>query len=203
MKSNTEPDAQVIPFDEPRPPAFSDDALALRFAKLHRGDLRYVAPWGRWMAWDGMRWRCDDTLHAFDRSRHICREAASKANDPRVQKSVASANTVAAVERLAKADRWLEATTDQWDADPWLLNTPAGIVDLRTGAMRPARIDDYATKITAIAPGGQCPTWQKFLRPVTGDDPGLIAYLCRLCGYSLTGETREQEMFFLYGTGLP
>jgi putative DNA primase/helicase len=197
VKSNT----QIIPFDEPRPPAFSDEALALRFAEVYTHRFRYVGAWGKWMVWDGMQWRSDDTLHAFDAARHICREAASRANDPRVQTSVASAKTVAAVERLARADRRLAATTDQWDADPWLLNTPKGIVDLRTGKMRPARIDDYATKITAVAPGGECPTWQRFLCRVTGDNQELIAFLRRVCGYALTGITREQALFFLYGTG--
>jgi putative DNA primase/helicase len=201
MTSNTGLIAQVIPLDDPRPPDFTDEALALRFADLHSGDLRYVARWVRWMAWNRMQWCSDDTLHAFDRCRHICREAAGRANDPRVQRVVASANTVAAVERLAKSDRRLAATTDQWNRDPWLLNTPKGIVDLRTGSMRPASIDDYATKITAVAPGGQCPTWLEFLRRVTGDNPGLIAYLCRVCGYCLTGETREQELYFLHGPG--
>jgi putative DNA primase/helicase len=153
------------------------------------------------MVWDGMQWRPDDTLHAFDAARHICREAASRANDPHVQTSVASAKTVAAVERLARADRRLAATTDQWDADPWLLNTPKGIVDLRTGKMRPARIDDYVTKITAVAPCGECPTWQRFLCRVSGDNQELIDFLRRICGYALTGITREQALFFLYGTG--
>ena len=37
--------------------------------------------------------------------------------------AVASAKTVAAVERLAKADRRLAATAAQWDANGWLLNT--------------------------------------------------------------------------------
>src|SRR5262245_43597188 len=197
MKSST----QIIPFDEPRPPAFSDEALALRFAERHAGNLRYVEGWRKWLAWDGKRWRFDNTLHAFDRARFICREASSQANDPRVRMAVASAKTVAAVGGLAKTDRRLAATTDQWDTNPWLLNTPAGIVDLRTGAMRPARIDDYATKTTATAPGGQCPTWDTFLRRVTGDDQELIAFLRRLCGYALSGSTREHALFFLYGTG--
>jgi putative DNA primase/helicase len=48
--------------DDLRPPEFSDESLALRFAELHKNDLRYVAPWGRWLDWDGMRWRPDITL---------------------------------------------------------------------------------------------------------------------------------------------
>ena len=38
-----------------------------------------------------------------------------------------SAKTVYAIERLARSDRRLAATVDQWDADPWLLNTPDGV----------------------------------------------------------------------------
>jgi putative DNA primase/helicase len=137
MKLNTGLDAQVIPFDEPRPPEFSDEALALRFAECHAGNLRYVAVRGKWLAWDGMRWRSDNTLHAFDWARFICREAASRANDPRVQMAVARAETVAAVERLARADRRIAATSEQWDADPWLLNTPDGIIDWKDAQRAP------------------------------------------------------------------
>ena len=200
MPSNTGLYAQVIPLAQ-YPPEFSDEALALRFAERHAGDLRYVALWAKWLSWDGMRWRFDETLHAFDRSRFICREAASQANDLHVRVAVASAKTVAAVERLARADRRLAATSNQWDANPWLLNTPEGLIDLRTGNMRPCHPEDYVTKITAIAPGGGCPTWHRFLRRVTSDDQELIAFLGRVCGYALTGITREHAFFFLYGTG--
>src|SRR5262249_59691312 len=88
----------------------------------------------------------DNTLHAFDRARYVCREASSQANDPRVQVAVASAKTVAAVERLAKADRRLAATSEQWDSDVWSLNTPSGIIDLRSGEMRSARPEDLLHK---------------------------------------------------------
>ncbi len=126
-----------------RPPAFSDEALALRFAERHAEDLRFVAAWGKWLAWDGARWRFDDTLNAFDLARHVCREAAAECKT-NARKAIASAKTVAAVVTLARADRRLAATVDQWDADPWLLNTPDAIVDLRSGRIRrPARrLDD-------------------------------------------------------------
>jgi putative DNA primase/helicase len=201
MKSNTGLDAQVIPSEEPRPPGFSDEALALLFAERHAANLRYVAQWDKWLSWDGMRWGFDKTLHAFDRARHICREASSQANEPRVQVAVASAKTVAAVERLAKADRRMAATSDQWDADPWLLNTPNGIIDLRSGNMRGARPEDYCTKITAVAPGGECPLWRSFLSRITRENQSLIDFMQIIVGYSLTGITREQALFFLHGSG--
>jgi putative DNA primase/helicase len=185
------------------PPEFSDEALALRFAAAHANDLRYVAAWGRWLVWDGARWRFDDTLHAFDMVRQTCREASTECDDknPKAAPALASAKTVAAVERLAKSDRRIAATIEQWDADPWLLNTPAGIVDLRSGQMRRARPDDYMTKITAVTPGGDCPQWLAFLDRVFAGNQDLVEYVQRVLGYGLTGLTREHALFFGYGTG--
>ena len=187
---------------EPRPPAYTDEALALRFAETHANDLRYVAAWGRWLYFDGTRWQIDDTLLAFNRARYICRQAAAECKR-KIARMLASAKTVAAVERLAKADRRLAATVDQWDADPWALNTPLGVLDLRTGKLRPHRAEDYLTKMTGVAPDAsrQMPTWNKFLERVMGADAELVAFLQRLAGYALTGLTREHALFFLYGTG--
>ena len=188
--------------EEPRPPAFTDEALALRFADIHQHDLRYVAKWGKWLHYDGTCWQFDDTLFGFDLARKICREAAAQCNDEKIASSLASAKTVAAVERLAKSDRLLAATIDQWDADLWALNTPAGVVDLRTGAMRPHEPGDYATKTTAVAPAaGPCPLWQEHLNRILNGDASLISYLQRVLGYALTGVTTEHALFFGYGKG--
>jgi putative DNA primase/helicase len=75
------------------------------------------------------------------------------------------------------------------------------MVDLRTGAIRPARREDYATKITAAGPGGECPRWLAFLSRVTNDNRELQGYMQRMVGYAMTGVTREHALFFLYGTG--
>jgi putative DNA primase/helicase len=180
---------------------FSDDALALRFAKLHANDLRYVAEWSKWLRYDGTRWQFDNTLAVFDSVRAICRAAAAECNKARSAKELASAKTVAAVERLARSDRRLAATAEQWDADLWLLNTPKGVIDLRTGSMRAHRAEDYLIHMTAVAPEGESPLWHTFLDRVTGGDGELQRYLQRVCGYALTGLTHEHALFFLYGKG--
>jgi putative DNA primase/helicase len=188
---------------ELRPPAFTDDALALRFAEEHGAGLRYVAALGKWYVWDGARWRFDDTLIARHRARSVCRAAAAGCNEPKTAKLIASAKTVRAVEHLAQADRSIAATVEQWDADLWLLNTPDGIVDLQTGGMRPHNPEDYVTKITSVSPDTSCPisTWLGFLSRITGGNTELVSYLQRMAGYALTGSTREHALFFLYGTG--
>lgn len=186
-----------------KPPRFTDEALALRFADRHAGALRYVAAWSKWLAWDGTRWWFDDTLDAFDRARRICREAAVECENERTASVLASAKTVAAVERLAKADRRLAATVEQWDSDPWLLNTPDCVVDLRTGKLRPHEPLDYLTKITGAAPdtSASCPTWRGFLDRITAGDDALQSLLQRVVGYALTGSTRDHALFFGYGNG--
>ena len=184
-------------------PAFSDDALALDFAALHAELLRYVAAWGAWMRYEGGCWRQESTRFAFDQARRVCRWAASSTTDHRLATSLTSAKTVAAVERMAQSDRRLAATVEQWDVDPMLLNTPGGVVHLKTGFMRPHDPADCLTRITSVAPdrNSTAPTWAAFLRRVTGDDAELIGYLRRLCGYMLTGRTDEQVLAFAYGTG--
>ena len=183
------------------PAEFSDESLALRFTERHAYTLRYVAAWGRWYEWTGTVWKQDTTLAVFDLARRLCRQASSECEKDKVASAIASAKTVAAVERLAKSDRRHAATIEQWDADPWLLNTPGGVVDLRTGQTRPHRPGDYMTKMTAVAPGGECPLWHDFLAKVTAGDADLQAYLKRMIGYCLTGSIREHAMFFGYGTG--
>ena len=189
--------------EDARPPAFTDEALALQFADTHVDKLRYVAAWARWLHFDGQRWRFDDTLLVFDLARKICRGAAAECNKPKIAATLASAKTVAAVERLARADRRLAASIDQWDADKWLLNTPGGVVDLRTGRLEPHRPHQYLTKIVAVASDASCPTplWMNFIDRITGGDTQLGAFLARVLGYALTGTTDEHAIFFNYGTG--
>lgn len=182
-------------------PEFSEDALATTFSERHGDDLRYVAPWGKWLRWDGCRWAFDETLAVFDLARAICRDAANESEKPGEAKAIASAKTVAAVERLAKADRRHACTVDAWDHDAWLLNTPAATIDLRTGDSRSHDRRDLLTKITPVGPHGECPVFCGFLKRVTGDDEDLQKFLKRMAGYMLTGSTREHALFFLYGTG--
>jgi phage/plasmid-associated DNA primase len=132
--------------DDVRPQPFTDDELALRFGDRHAEHLRYVAAWSRWPLFDGTRWEIDETKRVFHLSRQVCRQAAAECNKPKTASAISSARTVAAVLTMAQSDRRIAATTDQWDADPWLLNTPNGTVDLRNGKIRGHRAEDYLTK---------------------------------------------------------
>jgi putative DNA primase/helicase len=184
-------------------PSLSEDYLALQFTKAHADTLRYVPSWGKWLIWDGAKWSFDEKLKAYTMARQICRTAAKPINKKKEGKAIASAKTRSAVISLASADPCHAASFDQWDVDPWLLNTPGGVIDLRTGKLRPHNAADYMTKSTAVTPNSACPTplWKAFLAVVTDNDTGLQDYLRRVSGYGLTGVTIEHALYFLYGTG--
>jgi putative DNA primase/helicase len=181
----------------------SEDWLARAFTMRHALDMRYVADWSRWMLYDGSVWQRDETMRVFDEARAICYEHAEL---PRVsaadRRRLKSARTVAAVIALARTDQRTAAIVDQWDADPMALNCDGEVHQLdddRYG--RPAIPGDYFTKSAAARPQGDCPMWIEFLELVTGGDAALVDYLQRVAGYCLTGDTREQCLFFLYGPG--
>jgi putative DNA primase/helicase len=191
----------------PRTSGFSDDALALGFSERHDGEILFVPTWGHWLRWDGCRWIRDDRLCIFDLSRTLCRDfaAVAAADADRQVRALASrltnARTVAAVETLARSDQRSARSADAFDNDPWILNTPGGIVDLRTGMMREHQRSELVTKVTSCTPGGPCRRWMRFLIQVTQGDRQLIRYLQRLIGYSLTGVTREHSFVFIWGPG--
>jgi len=145
----------VIELASDRIAILSEVDIADCFAKQYRDELRYVAKWGQWLRYDGTCWREEKTLMAFDLARQLCRELTRESNSKDAEtKRVLSSKTIAAVTQIARADRRFAAVIDQWDADPMALNTPDGVVDLKTGVLRPHRSEDYVTKATAVGPGG-------------------------------------------------
>jgi putative DNA primase/helicase len=117
--------------------------------------------------------------------------------------TLAKAATAAAVERFAQSDPTLAVTSSIWDNDPFLLGTPDGTLDLRTGILRAPNPQDFITSLTAVTPAPQatCPLWLNFLAEATGRDEGLIRFLQQWCGYCLTGDTREHALLFAHGPG--
>jgi putative DNA primase/helicase len=178
----------------------SDCDLSDLMVEKHVNTLRYVAVWGKWFHYDGTVWKPETTHLARNLAKALCQELAGNRSEVEARR-IASAKTVAGIQTLAASDRRIAATVEQWDSNPWLLNTPDGVVDLHTGLMHPHRPEDHMSKITAVAPDGDCPQWQAFLHRIFDADDELVAFCQRVAGYCLTGTTREHAMFFGYGTG--
>ena len=180
----------------------TEDAAALAFADRYRHQLRFDHHLGKWFVWDGARWRCEDTRLAFCWARDLVRELTKSA--PAKARMISSKVSFAAgAERFAQADRAFAVTSDIWDRDAYLLGTPAGTIDLRTGVLMEAQPDHYITKTTAVAPAetADCPRLLQFLQEATNGDQALIDFLQQFCGYALTGEIKEHALLFIYGDG--
>lgn len=178
----------------------SEDAIALEFVDSHLGDYRYVAPWSWWYRWDGTRWRKDSTGNVFALIRKMIRtRVAGTSNERRT----ASSAYVAGVERLARVDQRIVVLPEQFDADPWLLNTQSGIVNLRTGIVGPHDPAKLCTRITSAAldPTQGAELWDGFVTGITQDEVELAAYLQRFAGYCATGVTTEDVLVYLFGIG--
>lgn len=92
---------------------------------------------------------------------------------------------------------------DILDRDPWLFNVLNGTIDLKTGGVRPHDRADFITMMAPCEfdPTAKCPQWDLFLERIFEDKEEVQSFVRRLCGYLLTGDTSEQCLFVLYGTG--
>ena len=182
--------------------AITQDGIARIFAIRFADRFRFCHHSGAWHEWSGTHWKKDDTALAFQFVRELGREFSEDAKQTEI-KEVRRVSFAGGVERFARSDRLLAVTSDHWDRNPFLLGTPDGTVDLRTGELRPPEPDDGITKITSVVPSDRsdCPLWLKFLDQTFRSDQELIRFLQQWGGYCLTGDTREHALLFGSGAG--
>lgn len=201
----------------PMPPAeaqaynLTDLGNGERIADQHATQLRYVPQWD-WMAYTNGRWQRNPASAARAAKvmvRRIYAEAQAIEDDKARKELVAwaikseSATRVDAALKMAQSELALMAQAHEFDSDPYALNCTNGILDLRTGKIRPHDPKELHTRMagTHYEPKAQCPAWLRFLDVVFEGDKDLIAFVQRAIGYTLTGDTGEQVLFFLHGTG--
>lgn len=199
---------------------WTDSGNAERLVARHGEALRYVTTWKKWLTWDGSRWQATEAAvyqKALDTVRALEADLAGVITTGEDEKGEAlrrwarkseSRSGLEAMVSVARHHPDIGVRHDALDADPWLLGTADGALDLRMGQLRPPSPGDLLTKtsgargdITARSWASAAPTWARFLRDVTCGDTEMESYLQRAVGYTLTGSTREQCLFFLHGVG--
>lgn len=199
---------QTVEGHEPQPPTpYSEIALSNRFAAERGADFHYTR--GSWWRYDeaGGLWLNDETLRVFTEvkrfntsiAREVCEAAASE--DETTQKAarrfaseLTTARKVAAVESLTRSDPAIVTTLDRFDRDIWMLNTRGGVVELRDGAMRPTRRDDFFTKSTLVAPREMpTPVFDQFIRDIMGAHVPPAICKCASCATSVGKPGAERQ----------
>lgn len=191
----------------------TDTWVATQIAKMVHDRLRYVPETAHWHVWDGHVWARDRRNMAehlvrqalvrlsallLDRVAHLSEDEQKSARKAAfaLQQRAALTKTIPELQ----ANPALTLTLDHFDRDDWVLNTPDGIVDLRTGRLDPSDPAALCSKSTAVGPANAPATrWLAFLDELTEGDEDMQQYLQKLVGYSLTGSTQEQILAFIHG----
>ncbi len=185
--------------------------FAERFVTQHEHWLRHVHGVG-WHLWDGARW-ARDTNGASTRAAVEAVKAAftdlpdldrEGRNDLLADiRRCESASGLEGVLRLAGSLLPVAVSVDQLDADPYLLNTTNGTLDLRTGELREHDPADLLTKVAGCAyhPNARSAVFGNFLTEVL-PDPAVRTFLARVFGHALLGQVVEHVLPIFTGTGL-
>lgn len=193
--------------------SLDDTGNARRFRDLYGDKVRYNYTQGCWMIWTGQVWRRDETAavkQMCDAMLDGMEKGLFGIHDPQqaaaLRKFIQKSRGSHAKDNLLKEAQHLTgipATDNDFDKARGMFNVQNGVLKLRS-----AKLCDHerARLITRLAgasynPDATAPTWLRFLDDVTGGDKDLQIYLQCMVGYMLTGSTREQCIFFLYGDG--
>jgi putative DNA primase/helicase len=192
---------------------FTDTTNAYRLFTTYGKDIRYNALWKKWIVWDGKHWQMDDGYMIHDKGLRMIRgmygdliKTADYRERMEIEKYAIQSESARRRKAIVEVASWipeLNITTDDLDKDPWLLNVENGTVDLRTGELREPRAEDLITKIARVRfdPQAGCPVWKQFIREIMNYQGDLIGFLQTAVGWAVTGDTSEQTMFILFGSG--
>jgi len=217
--------------DDPWPPDLIDEsahphtdhANAHRIVRHFGAGMLYVPGLG-WHAWQDGPWRLDELgvrrasaglgRIVLDEARALLGAAAKVEDDEQRKQAVAAGEarakwarqsefkgTIAAA--LSMAEPLVHIRSERIDADPLLLACTNGVLDLRTGKLRPHKRTDFITQCTATdyRENAAAPVWERFVREVFKGDAELIEWVQRFLGYSLTGLTTEHMLIVAHGNG--
>lgn len=198
-------------YDPDKDYALTDLGNAEFFADLTGPFVRYCAPWKKWLIWDGIRFKLDDSGEIVAKAKMAVRalyEIAASVEDKKkrnelINHAKKSESWAKITAMLALAQSELPVLPEQLDANPWFLNVKNGTIDLKTGNLLPHLPENLMTKLAPVEydPHAKCPLWLDFLSQIMDGNSELINFLQKAVGYSLTGLANEQILIILYGRG--
>lgn len=188
---------------------------AERIAYYHGDNIRYCNEL-EWLIWNGKQWQEDSKrqIEAITAKTLRWLYAEAKAEEDKYQSKLLHDWAKKCERRSIRISSILDVRPmvsvrkKDLDSHSFLFNCDNGVIDLKTGELLLHDRDLLLTKISPIKydKNATCPNWIAFLESIfktaAGErDHELICFLQKAIGYSLTGVTKEQVMFFLFGNG--
>jgi len=182
----------------------TDSMNTFRFIAFTKDKYKHITGLG-WYRWNGFRYVPDEGKETWQDHIDTCIESANFIGDSADQKwleASTNADRIRAMLTIAETDPQLQLKSIDIDSNPNDLCTPAGIVNLRTGELRPAiKNVDFNTRATSVAPARtSTPLWNSFLKDVI-EDEDRINYIQELLGAALFGDSRYHVLPVFVGTG--
>jgi hypothetical protein len=191
----------------PTPFPYTDAALADLFASLYSIDHKYTPDEG----WVKRKRGVFVPEHCII---HPIRQIRSSVGDPfrsqgprqiGIDILMKSHKTHARVEQALRSHPDMYASPEEFDAEPWLLNTPEFIVDLRDGSVLPHGM--LMRQQTAVSPNldaieryyEACPRWMAYLEFIAADRLWVIPFLQRWGGAHFVGAFFDLYFLFIHG----
>lgn len=191
----------------------TDSANVDRLVALHGDDIRYIEEWGRFLAWDGTRWKHDHrSVRVKEKTADVpdvirqeaARLSRGKSRDRLYKWANSSENASKRkdIVGLLPAYGRIRSSHEQVDRKPGLLNLRNGTLDFSSLELREHRRGDLLTQRCPVewCPEAKHETWTRFLEQVL-PEVGIRAFVQRAVGYTLTGSVDEQVLFALIGRG--
>ena len=195
----------TLPGETPDTYTPTDDGNALRYTDTYTGQLRYIPEKDTWTVWNHTVWDCTDgTAEAIRKARQLVRTLPEDTKTDRAHKNRScGAGAIKNMLYLARHTKGIYTPLTLFDNNPYHLNTPKGLYNLKTGQLTPPNPNNLCLRTTGIAPDTAMPTplWNQFIDETFLADGALITYVQRLLGQTLIGTPLEQILPFFHGSG--
>lgn len=192
---------------------YTDTWLAEWFQREHGDTIRWIPERKSQglITWSGTHWvhQADDGPARYAAQQMIKNWKTAKGDDDAYMCKARTQNLrgMSDLVNTAKTQPEMRITQDALDADPYELNTPDGIINLKTGDLLKhsdgKSAEHWCTKITAVGVDFEapCPRWEKFLAETFAGNEELIGYMQRLFGVAAIGTVLYHLLPFLFGVG--
>lgn len=180
------------------------------FADVYRRVTRYVPERKKWYVYDGTRWVPDiGGLMVME----LCKNLA----DGLLLYLLTFKDESVRTHNLEDYGKWQQrrfrdiylkeaqsvypVSMEEFDADRYLFNCENGTLDLGTMAFRDHDPEDRLTKIAHVQydPQAVCERFDRYIDEIMSGDTDRARFLQKALGYAVSGDTRHECMFFLYG----
>lgn len=198
----------------------TDRTYAEYFINRNKNEVKYNATDRKWYVWTGKVWKDDETRlfnilkKTNDELLKIAEEMPS-GTDKKLKDRTGFINyvkryqndkTINGMLNLASKEKEVYTKEEDYNNKPNLYNCASGTIELTSDGFN--HIDhkqgDYLTQIVEevkYTPDADCPYFKAIINQIFNDNQELISFIQRALGYTLTGYTNEDCLFFMYGTG--